>query len=231
MLCLVVPSCNTTEQKTETEAVTTDTSVATAPAAPASTIVNSPQLMLLVTHKVRDYNKWKASYDEHDSLRLANGMHSYVIGKSVEDSNMLLVAVKADDLPRAKAFMKDASLKNAMQKGGVTGNPTISLGNMVWQDTSTLSGLRSMVTLNVTDWRTWQKMFEEGRNERLQNGIADRVYGHDVDNQNKVILVTALTDSAKAVAYWNSDMLKNRRAASGVIGNPQRFTFRIVQRY
>ncbi|MBC7874517.1 MAG: hypothetical protein H7Y01_11000, partial [Ferruginibacter sp.] len=71
----------------------------------------------------------------------------------------------------------------------------------------------------------------EGRQERIDNGITDRVYGHDADDNHKVMLVTALTDTAKAAAYWKSDMLKKRRAASGAIGEPDRFVFRIVQRY
>ena len=39
------------------------------------------------------------------------------------DSNMVMVALKADDMAKAKAFAKDPSLKKAMQKGGVTGAP------------------------------------------------------------------------------------------------------------
>jgi len=38
-------------------------------------------------------------------------------------------------------------------------------------------------------------------------------------------------DTAKAFAYYKSDALKKRREAGGVIGEPERFLFRIVQRY
>ena len=102
---------------------------------PVNTIVTTPQNMMVVTHKVADFAKWKTSYDEHDSLRLANGIHSYVIGRGMQDSNMVLVAVKVDDMAKAKAFAKDPSLKKAMQKGGVTGAPTISFITTIWQDT------------------------------------------------------------------------------------------------
>lgn len=231
MAGLVLFSCNQSE-KTNTEAVTSDTttSVSTA-AAPVSGIVTNPQLMMIIKHRISNYDKWKMSYDGHDSMRLANGMHNYVIGRSAQDSNMLLVAVKADDVAKAKAFGKDPDLKKAMQKGGVTGNPAISMVNVVWQDTAALQGMRSLTTFTVKDWTAWQTAFQEGRNERLANGITDRLYGHDPDNQNKVSLVTAITDSTKAAAYWTSDMLKKRRQASGVIGQPDRFLFHIAQRY
>jgi hypothetical protein len=38
-------------------------------------------------------------------------------------------------------------------------------------------------------------------------------------------------DSTKAFAYYKSDALKKRRAASGVIGEPQRFIYKVVQLY
>lgn len=237
LLCVLIfclPACNSNEDKTKTETTSTDTTVtsATTEPVPASSIVTTPEYMLIAKHKVANYAKWKASYDAHDSMRLANNLHNYVIGRSPTDSNMILVVVKADDPDKAKAFAKDPSLKQAMQKGGVTGTPVISIVKMVWQDTATLIGpVRSMTTFTVKDWATWEKSFQEGAQERMDNGLAVRTYGHDVDNDKKVTLVTAILDSAKAAAYWKSDMLKQRRAAGGVVGEPNRFLFRIVQRY
>jgi hypothetical protein len=145
---------------------------------------------------------------------------------------MILVVLKADDPAKAKAFAKDPALRKAMQKGGVMGTPVISQVTTVWQDTATLTGpIRSMTTFTVKDWATWEKSFLEGTQERKDNGIVARTYGHDADNDKKITLVTAIIDSAKAAAYWKSDMLKKRRAAGGVIGEPDRFLFRIVQRY
>ena len=46
-----------------------------------------------------------------------------------------------------------------------------------------------------------------------------------------VVIVAAVLDTAKAHAYWNSDLIKQRRAASGVVGTPERFVYNVVQRY
>ena len=236
MVFFCLSACNSNEEKkTTTGTTSSDTAVTTTTAtesAPASTIVTTPQVMMVVKHKIGNYAKFKESYDAHDSLRLANGMHSYVIGRNPGDSNMILVVVKADDVAKAKAFSKDPSLKQAMQKAGVVGAPAISLVTMVWQDTATLTGaVRSMTSFTVKDWAAWEKAFQEGQQERIDNGLVVRTYGHDVDNDKKVTLVTAITDSAKAAAYWKSDLLKKRREAGGVIGEPNRFLFRVVQRY
>ncbi len=216
----------------DSSTVTTDTKTTDA-TAPVNTIITTPQSMVIVTHKVADYAKWLMAYEGHDSARLANGLHNYVIGRGLKDSNMVMVALKADDMAKAKAFTKDPSLKMAMQKGGVMGAPMISFQTSTWQDTVQLAPmtLRSRTTFSVKDWAAWEKSFMDGKQERLDNGITDRVIGHDADDDKKVSLVTAVMDTTKAFAYYKSDALKKRREASGVIGEPQRFLFYVVKRY
>ena len=234
VLVFFLTSCGESEQTTSTDSDSTTIETTSPEAAmETNTIITTPENMMIVTHKVSDFEKWKASYGEHDSMRLVNGIRSYVIGRGVQDPNLVLVAVKADDMAKAKAFAKDPSLKKAMQKGGVTGTPSISLNTTTWQDTAVLGPdiIRSRTTFTVKDWDAWQKSFADGKQERLDNGITDRVYGYDPDDNKKVSLVTALMDTAKAFAYFNSDALKKRREAGGVIGEPKRFLFRVVQRY
>ena len=232
-ITLFLISCGGSEDKTTDETTNKDTSNTTAVTPPASTVITTPQNMLVVTHKVKDFAKWQVSYDGHDSLRLANGIHNYVIGRGFNDSNMVMVAVKADDMDKAKAFAKDPSLKAAMQKGGVTGAPEMFFNTTVWQDTGALSPsvLRSRTTFMVKDWDTWRKNFEANKQERLDNGIVDRAYGYDAENNKKVYLVTAVMDTTKAFAYYKSDALKKRREEGGVIGEPKRFLFWVVKRY
>jgi hypothetical protein len=225
------------EEKASTDTTTTmtttdTTATTTAVAPPVNTIITTAENMVIVTHKVANYAKWQVAFDEHDSARLASGLHKYVIGRGLMDTNMVLVAMKADDITKAKAFAKDPGLKKAMQKGGVTGAPMISFFTNTWQDTAKLStDIRSRTMFAVKDWDAWVKAFQEGKQERMDNGITDRVIGHDVDDNKKVSLVTAVLDTAKAFAYYKSDVLKKRREASGVIGQPTRFLFRIVKRY
>jgi hypothetical protein len=216
---------------TDTAAVTTP--VETPPAlAPVNTIVTTPETMLTIVLKASNFQKWMAVYEKGDSMRMADGLHDYVIGRGFNDSNMVLVAMKADDPEKAKAHMKMPGVKKMMQMAGVMGNPDISITTMTWQDTVNVGNvLRSRTTFSVKSWSAWETSFKEGRQERMDNGITDRVYGHDAMDSNKVSLVTAVMDTAKAFAYYKSDALKKRRAASGVIGEPKRFLFHIVKRY
>ena len=238
LLCAAIlfflTSCggNESKEQTNTDSTTAESNTNTV-VQEVNTIITTPENMMVVTHKVADFEKFLASYDAHDSLRLANGLHSYVIGRGVDDPNLVFVAVKVDDMAKAKAFAKDPSLKKAMQKGGVTGAPTIAFNTSTWQDTAMLAPgtLRSRTTFTVKDWDVWVKNFMEAKQERMDNGIADRVIGHDADDNKKVSLVTAVLDTTKAFAYYKSDALKKRREAGGVIGEPKRFLFQIVKRY
>ena len=221
------------EKATTDSTVTTDTTGTAAAVAPSmNTIITTPADMVIVTHKVANFAKWLPAYEGHDSARLANGLHKYVIGRGVTDTNMILIAMKADDISKAKAFAKSPDLKKVMQQAGVTGAPMMSFITATWQDTAHIDAtLRSRTTFTVKDWDTWVKNFETGKQERMDNGITDRVISHDVDNPKKISLVTAVLDTAKAFAYYKSDALKKRREAGGVVGEPSRFLFRIVKRY
>src|SRR5215207_5955731 len=135
-------SCANSEDKTTTETTATDTTAANNTAAtntPANTVITAPETIMVVRHKVTDYDKWLTSFEAHDSLKLANGLHNYVVGRSVQDPNMLLVATKADDIAKAKAFGKSPGLKEAMKKDGVVGTPKIQFVRNVYQDTAEIN--------------------------------------------------------------------------------------------
>jgi len=234
----LLSSCGGDGSKTTDTATTSDSTATTAadstatPATTASTINTTPENIMLVRHKVANFAKWKTSYDAHDSMRLANGIHNFVIGRGADDSNMVMVAVKADDVAKAKAFAKDPNLKAAMHKGGVIGAPSISFNTIVYQDMSpNMPDLRSMTTFTVKDWDAWKTAFEGNRQMRKDNGVTDRAYGYDMDDNHKVTVVTAINDTAKAKAFWKSDLLKQKRAESGVVGEVKRFVYRVVQTY
>jgi len=231
--CLASCGGGSNEKKATADSTAVDT-VAKAPVAPpaVNTIITAPMNMAIVIHKITNYGKWLPAYEGHDSMRQANGLHSYVVARGLRDSNMVMVALKVDDVSKAKAAFKDPAMKARMQKSGVVGPPMVSFVTATWQDTAKIeTTLRSQTTFMVKDWDAWQKTFEEGKKERLDNGITDRVIGHDVDDNKKVALVTAVLDTTKAFAYYKSDALKKRRAAGGVIGEPKRFLFKIVKRY
>lgn len=230
-LAMFFSSCGGGDEKTTDKTTATDTT-ATTTTTTESTIDTSAQNIVVIWQKVADFSKWKPVYEGHDTARIASGLHNYIIGRDLNDSNTVLVALKADDITKAKAFAKDPGLKAAMQKGGVIGAPTIMFNTMAYQDNAkNMSNLRSMTNFTVKDWATWKKAFESHRQTRTDNGLTDRAYGYDADDNHKVTLVVAINDTAKAYAFWKSDLLKQQRAESGVVGEVKRHVYRVVQKY
>lgn len=223
-------SCNNADNTTS-ETTSTDSAVATTEA-PVNTVITTSENIMTVRHKVADYTKWLAGFESADSMKAANGLHNYVIGRSIEDSSMLLVAVKADDMAKAKAFSNSAELKARMKEHGVMGKPDMDFVTTVYQDTAQINtDLRARTELTVKDWDTWKTGFESRRQDRINAGLIDRMYGHQPDDNKKVTIVVAVTDTAKANAFWNSDKLKQDMTEGGVVGKPERFLFRITKRY
>jgi hypothetical protein len=168
-------ACNNSEQTKSTN--TGDSGTATTqeqpPVTPVSTVSTTPQNMLVIRHKVKDFAKWMAAYDADDTARMAAGIHSYVVGRGLQDSNMVLIAMKVDDTAKAMAFGKSPSLRAVMQKAGVIGVPNSSLVTMTYQDTASVNApIRSVVSFTVKDWGVWQQNFEAGAQGRKDNGLA-----------------------------------------------------------
>lgn len=194
----------------------------------ARTIITTPEDMVVVMHTVSDFKKWKAAYESHDSVRLKNGLHDYMIGRGLSDSNRVVVVLKADEMKRAKEFASGADLKKLMKAAGVKGAPAFHFIITLWQDTAKTDYPLSLTTFEVKDEMKWRGAFDEGALERDKNGVLDRIVAREYEDGNKIVLLTALSDTAKAFGYFKSDALKKRREAGGVKGEPVRFVFKVV---
>jgi hypothetical protein len=195
------------------------------PAAPLSKV-------MIIKHKVANYDKWKMGYDGHDSARLANGVHSYIIARGTEDSNMVMVAMKIDDVDKAKAMAADPAMKDVMKKAGVTGAAEIDYLEPVMSDTTGITQMvRLMVKHKVKDWDAWKKSFDSHKQARADAGLVDRVVGYTVGDNHQVTLVFSVTDMEKAKAFMKSKDLEDKMKEAGVDGPPSFFFYKVVQKY
>jgi quinol monooxygenase YgiN len=197
----------------------TDTSAKTTVAEPAFT----PFKVLLVQHKVKNFDKWKAGYMAHDSMRNAYGISRYGLGRVIGDTNTILVFDKINDIAKAKEFAASPSLKDAMQKAGVIGKPKFSYADVVRNDDSKIDQAeRVMVAHHVKDYDGWLKAYDgEGKATRAANGLLDRGLARGVEDPNMVYIVFAITDMTKAKARINSPELKKLMTDAGVDKTPE----------
>ncbi len=231
---LLLSACNNAgDKKTDTAAAdTTATKKDSVVAPPPAPVAAGPTMVMTVTHKVANYAKWKPGYDAHDSARLANGLHNYVIARGIDDSNMVMVAMKMDDVTKARAMTGDKDMKARMAKAGVIGVPSFDFLEAVMNDTTAIQQTaRLMVKHKVKDWDAWKKSFDEHKQVRVDAGLTDRVVSHTVGDNHSVTVVFAVADVAKAKAFLGSKDLKDKMAAAGVEGKPTSFFYKIAAKY
>ena len=80
---------------------------------------------MLIRHKVRDFNTWKAGFDAHQPARTAAGLTEKYLLRSADDPNEVVGLFEAQDLDRARAFASSADLREKMQAVGVVDKPDI----------------------------------------------------------------------------------------------------------
>jgi len=234
IVMLMLFSCNSGSTEKITDTTITDTTgkdtaaaVQTMPPAP-----EAPAMTLLIKHKVANFAKWMTAYEAHDSVRVAYGLHNFVVSRGIKDSNMVMVALHMDDTAKAKQFSMMPGLKAAMQKGGVISTPSMTYTESSWRDTNTNSSTtRLIIMAKIKDWDIWKKSFDGHKHARMDAGLADRAVGHVIGDPHMVSVVFAVNDINKAEAFVQSKDLKDKMAESGVTGAPDIWFYHVVKQW
>jgi quinol monooxygenase YgiN len=79
----------------------------------------------LVIHTVEDYDQWKVIFDEHASTREEYGGKGAILYRDADNPNQLVILWDWESTAKAREFAQSDSLRDAMQRAGVKGQPTI----------------------------------------------------------------------------------------------------------
>jgi len=234
IVMLMLFSCNSGGNKSTTSTSTDSTmkdSSATMTQAPPATPA-PPALTMLIKQKVANFAKWFPGYEAHDSARVAYGLHNFVVGRGIKDSNMVLVALHVDDTTKAKEFAMSPGLKDAMKKAGVIGKPTfIFTVNKFHDNTTDASTERVMTNFKVKDYDFWKGVFDGDKQDRMNAGITDRAISQYIGDPHMLSLVLAIADMKKAGDFLQRKELKHRMDSAGVVGAPDVFFYHVVKQY
>jgi heme-degrading monooxygenase HmoA len=75
--------------------------------------------LMLVRHRVADYDAWKQAYDDFRDNQRRGGVRFHQVLRSPEDPNLVVVTHVFDDEEAAKAFADSPELREAMARAGV----------------------------------------------------------------------------------------------------------------
>ena len=230
ILLLMLFSCNSGSDDKSADATKDSVAAVTTPAPtppPAK-----PAITLLIKHKVANFDKWFASYEAHDSVRMSYGLHNFVVGRGIKDTNTVMVALHVDDTTKAKEFVAAPELKERMKKAGVTGPTAFMYIINRWHDTTTDAVAdRVIINQHVKDYDAWKKVFDSHKQARTDAGMVDRAVSQFIDDPTLVSVVIVINDMKKATDFMNSKDLKDKMAEAGVTGPPDIFMYHVVKQY
>ena len=83
----------------------------------------------IATHPVRDFDAWKAIFDQFEPIRKEAGERSAVVLRHADDPNMVTIINTRDSLEAPQAFLNREELKAGMAEAGVTAPPTMIFAN------------------------------------------------------------------------------------------------------
>jgi hypothetical protein len=88
---------------------------------------------LVIHHMVRDYDAWKAVFDEHEDVRRGHGELEHRVYRDIHNPNRVVVHNDFPTEAAARGFIEDPSLRDAMERAGVEGEPGMSFNERVEQ--------------------------------------------------------------------------------------------------
>ena len=81
--------------------------------------------LLVILHRVRDYQAWRRVYDDFKPNQTAGGVTAESVYRAKDDPNNVLVLHSFGTMAEAEAFVASPELREAMQRAGVAGAPRI----------------------------------------------------------------------------------------------------------
>lgn len=221
-------SCNNSEDQSGKQ----DTGIVKPADSNAVATPAKPGNILVVMHKVKDFDKWLPVFEADDSVQRANGLTRSVVAKGIDDPSMVLIGFRMADYDKAKAMGSSQALKDKMKSAGVISEPKMYFENMQVMDTSTNSMTdRIIIFAKVKDYDAWKKSFDDHNDVRKNGGVTDRGVGYSFTDKNEVTVVLAINDMKKARDFIKSPELKARMDSSGVISKPDIFFYHITKQY
>ena len=177
---------------------------------------------LVVFHHVRDYDTWKAVFDEHEGVRRGHGELAHRIYRGVDVPNRVIVHNDFPSEDAARALMADPSLPAAMERAGVTDEPWLGLIEQLEQKryTDGTAGVTVAVHHRVRDYDAWKPVFDEHEGVRRSHGqIEHRLYRAWGDPL-ALVIHNDFPSGEAAEAFGNDPSLAEAMARGGVEGEP-----------
>jgi hypothetical protein len=176
---------------------------------------------LTVIHECKDYPTWKKAYDADAPNRAAAGLTDIPCFARARQCQSGGTYVRGSDVGRAKAFATSPDLAAAMKAAGIVGTPRVRFRHGEYNRVSAPN--YATMTLTVRDYETALKAYAMDAADRKGAGLTDLAVLQLDDDPNNLLILWAVSDVARATAFFDSPALAAHMAKNaGVVGPPER---------
>lgn len=85
--------------------------------------------VLMIRHRVQDYESWRAAFEEDACARYAHGSRRERVFRADADADEVLIYLEWDNADRAHLFVRSDDLREAMVRSGVADRPDVWILN------------------------------------------------------------------------------------------------------
>jgi quinol monooxygenase YgiN len=179
-------------------------------------------VILVVHHHVRDFAAWKPVFDEHEAVRRGHGELEHRVYQDIHDPNRVVIHNDFPSEAGARAFMTDPSLPEAMERGGVEGEPGVGLSTFAEQKQYADGAVAVTLVVHhrVRDYDAWKPVFDEHEDVRRDHGaLGHRIY-QTLGDPCGVVIHNDFPSEEAALAFMADPSLPEAMERGGVEGRP-----------
>ena len=182
-------------------------------------------ITLVVHHRVRDYDAWKPVFDEHEGVRGSHGEVEHRIYRILADTNSVAIHNDFPSVEAARGFMADPSLQEAMERGGVEGEPgtgflELTERKVYVEGAEGRPGDPRHPPLGGRCRQAWKPVFDEHEAVRRSHGATEHRLFQDPLNPNRIVVHIDFPTEAAAQGFAADPSLPEAMARGGVQGEP-----------
>jgi hypothetical protein len=181
-----------------------------------------PPAAALLVHTVKDFDRWKQAFDDHQPAREAAGILGHHINRSEDDPNVISIYLAVSDLEQARAFSETDDLRRTMETAGVVGPPQVSWmtpvrEQIVWEGEHPAC----LVKHRVDDFDRWLKEYDAVDEMRRAKGIIGHAANRSRDDESMAIVYHQADAFSTLRTFLGSSDLANAMEDGGVISEPE----------
>jgi len=188
----------------------------------ARTPATAPTAMAIVEHEVASFDAWKGAFEGHADARAAGGVRSARVSRATDAPNTVTVCLVGGSAESLQAFLATPERRQAMQRAGVVGTPTITLAVPVEDLTVRDRALPgAFLRHRVDDFDAWKRGFDARAGARAKGGVVGHAIARAKDDPNDVIVLLQAESLDALRRFTGSEDLRAAMRSLGVRGEPR----------